>query len=42
MEALGYKVDKQVGSAGFKIDLAVRHPDQPGQVRVEVMASITK
>ena len=28
---LGYKVDKQVGSAGFKIDLAVRHREQPGQ-----------
>ena len=31
IEGLGYKVDKQVGSAGFKIDLAVRHPSQPGR-----------
>jgi very-short-patch-repair endonuclease len=31
VEGLGYKVDKQVGSAGFRIDLAVRHPDQPGR-----------
>lgn len=36
MEALGYKVDKQVGSAGFKIDLAVRHPDQPGRYMLAV------
>ena len=31
IEGCGYKVDKQVGSAGFKIDLGVRHPDQPGR-----------
>lgn len=30
IEALGYRVDKQVGSAGFKIDLAVRDPARPG------------
>src|SRR5208337_464368 len=36
MEGLGYKVDKQVGSAGFKIDLAVRHPDQPGRYMLAV------
>ena len=36
MEDLGYKVDKQVGSAGFKIDLAVRHPDQPGRYMLAV------
>ena len=30
MEGFGYKVDKQVGSAGFKIDLAVRDPSRPG------------
>jgi very-short-patch-repair endonuclease len=36
MESLGYKVDKQVGSAGFKIDLAVRHPDQPGRYMLAV------
>jgi very-short-patch-repair endonuclease len=28
--ALGYKVDHQVGSAGFLIDLGVCHPDRPG------------
>jgi very-short-patch-repair endonuclease len=31
IEGLGFKVDKQVGSAGFKIDLAVRHPSRPGR-----------
>ncbi len=36
MEGMGYKVDKQVGSAGFKIDLAVRHPDQPGRYMLAV------
>ena len=36
MKGLGYKVDKQVGSAGFKIDLAVRHPDQPGRYMLAV------
>jgi very-short-patch-repair endonuclease len=36
MESLKYKVDKQVGSAGFKIDLAVRHPDQPGRYMLAV------
>ena len=36
MESLGYKVDKQVGSSGFKIDLAVRHPDQPGRYMLAV------
>lgn len=36
MERLGYKVDKQVGSAGFKIDLAVRHPSQPGRYMLAV------
>ncbi|MBC6416406.1 MAG: DUF3320 domain-containing protein [Rhodospirillales bacterium] len=28
---LGYPCDPQVGSAGFKIDLGVRHPDRPGR-----------
>jgi len=28
---LGYPCDHQVGSAGFKIDLGVRHPDRPGR-----------
>ena len=36
IEGRGYKVDKQVGSAGFKIDLAVRHPDQPGRYMLAV------
>ena len=36
IEGLDYKVDKQVGSAGFKIDLAVRHPDQPGRYMLAV------
>ncbi len=28
---LGYLVDMQVGSAGFRIDLAARRPDRPGR-----------
>ena len=28
---LGYPCDHQVGAAGFRIDLGVRHPDQPGR-----------
>ena len=28
---LGFAADAQVGSAGFKIDLAVKHPGQPGR-----------
>lgn len=31
IRALGYDVDHQVGSAGFRIDLGVRHPDLPGK-----------
>jgi very-short-patch-repair endonuclease len=31
IESLGYRVDKQIGSAGFKIDLAVRDPSAPGR-----------
>ena len=30
IKGLGYLADPQVGSAGFKIDIGVRHPDQPG------------
>lgn len=30
MEDRGYKVDKQIGVSGFRIDLGIRHPDQPG------------
>lgn len=33
---LGYEVDYQVGSAGFKIDLAVRHPARPGRYMLAV------
>ena len=33
---LGYRVDHQVGSAGFKIDLAVRHPEQEGRYMLAV------
>lgn len=29
--SLGYHIDAQVGSAGFKIDLAARHPESPGK-----------
>ena len=29
IRSLGYEVDHQIGSAGFKIDLAVRDPDRP-------------
>ena len=36
IEELGYKVDKQVGSAGFKIDLAVKHPWEPGRYMLAV------
>ena len=28
---LGYEVDPQVGSAGFRIDLGVRHAERPGE-----------
>lgn len=33
---LGYIADLQVGSAGFKIDIGVRHPDKPSQYLVAV------
>jgi len=29
--ALGYRADAQVGSAGFRVDLGVRHPERPGR-----------
>ena len=29
--AMGYNVVSQVGEAGYRIDLAVRHPDRPGE-----------
>ena len=31
IDGLGYPVDHQVGSAGFRIDLGVRHPARPSQ-----------
>lgn len=31
LAALGYVVDLQVGTAGFRIDLAVCHPQRPGE-----------
>ena len=30
IRSLGYLVDPQVGSSGFRIDMGVRHPDRPG------------
>ncbi|KQM62802.1 DNA helicase [Sphingomonas sp. Leaf17] len=30
IRSLGYLADPQVGSAGFRIDLGIRHPDTPG------------
>lgn len=30
IRSLGFLADPQVGSAGFKIDIGVRHPDRPG------------
>lgn len=30
IESHGYQVDIQVGTAGFKIDLSIRHPKKPG------------
>ena len=32
----GYVVDQRVGSAGYRIDLAVRHPDRPGEYLLAV------
>lgn len=31
VRSLGYEADAQVGSAGFRLDLGIRHPDRPGQ-----------
>jgi len=36
IRSLGYLADPQVGSAGFRIDLGVRHPDRPGQYLLAV------
>jgi hypothetical protein len=31
LRGLGYSVDKKVGYSGYKIDLAVVHPDDPSR-----------
>lgn len=36
IRGLGYEADPQVGTAGFRIDIGVRHPDRPGQYIVAV------
>ncbi len=36
IRALGFEADAQVGSAGFRIDIGVRHPDRPGQYLLAV------
>ena len=36
IEDLGYKVDSQIGTAGFRIDLGVRHPDNESQYMLAV------
>lgn len=36
IHSLGYLADTQVGTAGFRIDLGVRHPDRPGQYLLAV------
>jgi len=36
IRGLGYEADPQVGTAGFRIDVGVRHPDRPGQYIIAV------
>ncbi|PKP75002.1 MAG: hypothetical protein CVT84_05525 [Alphaproteobacteria bacterium HGW-Alphaproteobacteria-6] len=36
IRSLGFIADTQVGTAGFRIDIGVRHPDRPGQYLVAV------
>lgn len=36
IRSLGYPVDPQVGTAGFRIDLGVRNPDRPGEFLLAV------
>ena len=36
IRSLGYEADLQVGTAGFRIDIGVRHPERPGQYIVAV------
>ncbi len=36
IRSMGFLADAQVGSAGFRIDIGVRHPDRPGHYLVAV------
>ncbi|WP_164700290.1 DUF3320 domain-containing protein [Modestobacter sp. KNN46-3] len=36
VRAMGYQVEPQVGSAGYRIDLAVRHPERPGEYLIGI------
>ncbi|MEO1921319.1 MAG: DUF3320 domain-containing protein [Sphingomonadaceae bacterium] len=36
IRSFGFLADPQVGSAGFKIDLGIRHPDRPGSYLLAV------
>lgn len=36
IKKLGYECDPQIGSSGFRIDLAVRNPERPGQYLLAV------
>ncbi len=36
VRSLGYMADPQVGTAGFRIDIGVRHPERPGQYLMAV------
>lgn len=36
IRSLGYMADPQVGTAGFRIDLGIRHPDRPGTYMLAV------
>ncbi|WP_374944100.1 DUF3320 domain-containing protein [Sphingomonas sp.] len=36
IRSFGYLADPQVGSAGFRIDIGVRHPDRPGSYLLAV------
>ncbi|WP_395631853.1 DUF3320 domain-containing protein [Aquidulcibacter sp.] len=36
IQSLGYLADPQVGMAGFRLDIGVRHPDKPGQYLIAV------
>ncbi|SFE52059.1 DUF4011 domain-containing protein [Blastococcus tunisiensis] len=36
VRGMGYQVDPQVGTAGYRIDMAVRHPDRPGEYAIGI------